>query len=449
MAEPAKTHSNANRDPNEPKDERRRKGSKSVSSTASVQDAVEVESKPRESNMSHDQQHCELIYDVEHLATFSVKPNFQHFSNKGSPSNDTRLLASNDTDTNAGRDTQQESLQFRSLKCTEASVSSPKAALEQLFELEKLSGIWTQRMQIELTNDLLRIVDCESNSIVEKFDHNCLTNPEAFSKFNDIYNNILVFVVNQKQTLSDACRSHDTQIEASSVGAQFGGEIYIFQCVSHDAQDLVKRIQAWKSKHRQAASNDDRHHKSMQDKLISIRPKACHSPTQPSDKRPVEPTANKLNGSSASQRDHVGVGSGASGGSGGRRAPKSASNPSSPTSNGSACKPLITVACSANPADDVPLVNVNVKETVQVFNQIAALREQRLVCGHRSLSRVPTQRITPIHNGPMRYSIAIDCLCLISGLAFRWQAIEWARFSVLARRLARCDYANQQRDTKC
>lgn len=41
-------------------------------------------------------------------------------------------------------------------------------------------------------------------------------------------------------------------------------------------------------------------------------------------------------------------------------------------------KPVVTVASSAkSTGEQVPIVNVNVKETVQVFNQIAALREKR------------------------------------------------------------------------
>ncbi|XP_054162619.1 epidermal growth factor receptor kinase substrate 8-like protein 1 isoform X2 [Oppia nitens] len=103
--------------------------------------------------------------------------------------------------------------------------TTPKMALQRLFAMEKTSGIWTQRMALQLKGNHMWILDGESNDVVERFPVSLIQSPTPFNDHNHIYNNILIFTVqlpNENQ-----------------------GELHIFQCVSHNAIQIVEDIQQW------------------------------------------------------------------------------------------------------------------------------------------------------------------------------------------------------------
>lgn len=280
---------------------------------------------------------CSVLYDVEHLATFSLRPNIQTAASGSNEngSDDIGRLKVNHLQPQLGQ-----KYNVKGKSHIESSVENPRAALNRLFELEKLSGIWTQHMQIELKDASLRIIDCESNSTVEKFYQDSITKPEAFNRFNDIYNNILVFIVEYKVDVEKAPKlsSSDT-VESERSGKN--SEIYIFQCVSHEAQQVVEAIEAWrKSKPMDGQVKNDTEESSK---------------TSPTDQE-------KSNGKTKSDSRDA-------------KSSRKSNNPAN--MNASSSKPVITVASKADVSDTKSIVNVNVKETVQVFNQIAALREIR------------------------------------------------------------------------
>jgi len=285
-----------------------------------------------------------VVYDVEHLATFSTSGNI-------SPTNDNDEIVKSDT-----------SIGKRN------SATTPKIALQRLFELEKLSGIWTQHMQIELREDSMLIVDCETNSIVERFNRDCVTKPEAFNHYNDIYNNIVVFIIQARSAESDKIdpdnqmRDIDSSGNKSQKDSTCEGELHIFQCVSHEAQQIVSDILSWKSQRSSTFACS-----SMTTKL-SDEVDTKFSLDSKSEAKKAESGGQKQedNVESASDGNH-------------RHKKESPSNRRTSPINSEAIssKPIVKVASSPSASEKAPVVNVNVKETVQVFNQIAALREKR------------------------------------------------------------------------
>jgi epidermal growth factor receptor kinase substrate 8 len=116
--------------------------------------------------------------------------------------------------------------------------TTPRMALQRLFAMEKTSGIWTQRMAIQLKGNHMWILDGESNDVVERFPVTLIHQPTAFNDHNHIYNNILIFTV---------------QLPNESQG-----ELHIFQCVSHNAINIVEDIQQW-MRHFGVMSNSGTH----------------------------------------------------------------------------------------------------------------------------------------------------------------------------------------------
>ena len=199
-------------------------------------------------------------------------------------------------------------------------------------------------MQVELRDHLMLVVDCETNSVVERFERHCVERPEAFSRHNDIYNNIIVFSIRQQQSEaaadspSESNKTTGNRLKARNPleaglqpaeGEPTTGELHIFQCVSHRAQQLVAAIETWKAAREANGKSDGCGQGEDGNKMALAGSKSSAG----EDRRPA----------------------------GSRGANKS---------------PVVVTAASG-PAEAVPLVNVNVKETVQVFNQIAALREKR------------------------------------------------------------------------
>lgn len=103
--------------------------------------------------------------------------------------------------------------------------TTPKAAIQRLFAMEKASGIWTQRMAIQVEERDLKIMDGDSGEVVERFPVSAIQQPTAFSQNNIIYDNILLFSVQHPDETT--------------------GELHIFQCNSHSAQDIVNELKLW------------------------------------------------------------------------------------------------------------------------------------------------------------------------------------------------------------
>lgn len=347
----------------------------------------------------------DVIYDVEHLATFSTAPSHETTTNEN-PS----TIDNNDDFKNVPQ----------SFNNSSNYVTKPRVALQKLFELEKLSGIWTQRMQIELRGDLMLIIDCETNSIVERFNRDCVTKPEAFNQYNDIYNNIVVFAIQQgqleKETKSDELkaaasssngtenRSTTTSVsdknndklnrrkELDQLNSETPGELHIFQCVSHKAQQLVSDILAWKSSQTTSSRREEVEASDTSKQQVNMTKKneseSLLATTQDTTRNGKPSNDNRHNAHnqdtekslalSSRQRQVVDKKSNGDGEQTNRN------KPTTTVSNGALngqpangnSKPVVMVASSTSASENVPIVNVNVKETVQVFNQIAALREK-------------------------------------------------------------------------
>ncbi|KPM08842.1 Phosphotyrosine-binding domain containing protein [Sarcoptes scabiei] len=80
-------------------------------------------------------------------------------------------------------------------------------------------------MAIQLKGNHMWILDGETNDVVERFPVAFIQQPTSFNDQNHIYNNILIFTV--------------------QLPNENPGELHIFQCVSHDAINLVDDIYHW------------------------------------------------------------------------------------------------------------------------------------------------------------------------------------------------------------
>ena len=103
--------------------------------------------------------------------------------------------------------------------------TTPKMALQRLFAMEKTSGIWTQRMALQIEGGHMKIIDGDSNETVERFPVSLIHQPTAFNHSNHIYDNILIFTIQHPE--------------------ESQGELHIFQCSSHSAQQVVDQINDW------------------------------------------------------------------------------------------------------------------------------------------------------------------------------------------------------------
>lgn len=113
------------------------------------------------------------------------------------------------------------------------NISDPNDGLKRLWQMEKRSGIWTQKMQMRLTKQWVIIIDFENGDIVEQFPMNLISSPMAYtgSDPNELYNNILIFIVKEdpkRKTLNPS-------------------EMHIFQCVQVPGQEIVKDLNLFMS----------------------------------------------------------------------------------------------------------------------------------------------------------------------------------------------------------
>lgn len=408
------------------------------------------------------------VYDVEHLATFSTTANHETITTTTTTSHPTVAGSTSDvandgdgdgTHSGNGKSSnngymygksdcveQQEHLHLvansgssrktsRRHTKPDAIAKNPQVALERLFELEQLTGIWTQRMQIELDNETrqLLIRDCETDQVVERFPSSRVTKPEAFNQFNDIYNNILLFIIekpasdcrekdscedeqatsknNKKSTTTtstnkksqDSKRLNANELDSNrndddngrfQVTPAANSEIHIFQCVSHDARQLVDDILAWKNAEAGSLIMKDYQHGDTR-----LQPSAASGDTTSAGSARKHQQHDNLHADSGGEkgvRKMIAAGSNSDTRDTNTNKPQSSGNNNNNSKSHSSSKqqvvgpdgsnsnygksngkPAVTLASSCLSNDTVPIVNVNVKETVQVFNQIAALREKR------------------------------------------------------------------------
>lgn len=116
---------------------------------------------------------------------------------------------------------------------SEFGLVSPKDGLRRLLQMEKTSGIWTQKMQMKLDKNWVLILDYEDGDVVEKFPMNLISDPTAYTSDDprELYNNILVFIVREDPKSKNPNQS----------------EMHIFQCARVYAQDVVDEMKMFMS----------------------------------------------------------------------------------------------------------------------------------------------------------------------------------------------------------
>lgn len=79
----------------------------------------------------------------------------------------------------------------------ESDIIYPADGMRKLLQLEKTTGIWSQKMQLCLDRQWVLIIDYETGNVMERFAASQIQEPTAFTSQDtmEIYNNILVFIV--------------------------------------------------------------------------------------------------------------------------------------------------------------------------------------------------------------------------------------------------------------
>lgn len=111
----------------------------------------------------------------------------------------------------------------------ESGIVLPADGIRRLLQLEKTTGIWSQKMQLCLDREWILIVDYETGNIIERFPATLIKKPTAFVSNSplDMYNNVLVFIVD------------------GGIGAR--AEIHIFQCQNTSAVQIVEDLKQMRS----------------------------------------------------------------------------------------------------------------------------------------------------------------------------------------------------------
>ena len=99
----------------------------------------------------------------------------------------------------------------------------PADGMRRLLQMEKTSGIWTQKMMLRLDRDWITIADFENGEVVERFPMMLIHEPTAFTSKDpkDLYNNIFIFVIGEDPV------------------HHYPPEMHIFQCVGVSSQVVV------------------------------------------------------------------------------------------------------------------------------------------------------------------------------------------------------------------
>lgn len=106
---------------------------------------------------------------------------------------------------------------------------SPKDGLRRLLQMEKSNGIWTQKMQLRLEKKWVVIIDYENGDVVERFPMTLISDPTSYTSHDprELYNNILVFIVHE---------------DPKNKSQHSPAEMHIFQCVRVSAQEVVDEL---------------------------------------------------------------------------------------------------------------------------------------------------------------------------------------------------------------
>ncbi|OQV23697.1 Epidermal growth factor receptor kinase substrate 8-like protein 2 [Hypsibius exemplaris] len=104
----------------------------------------------------------------------------------------------------------------------------PQDGIRRLRQMEKSSGIWTQRMYLRLETSWLVIIDFENGDTVERFPLDLVTDPTSFISPDpkELYNNILLFTVKE-----------DPRLKGTSIS-----EMHIFHCLQTSAQKIADDV---------------------------------------------------------------------------------------------------------------------------------------------------------------------------------------------------------------
>ncbi|GFR05139.1 epidermal growth factor receptor kinase substrate 8-like protein 2 [Trichonephila clavata] len=107
-------------------------------------------------------------------------------------------------------------------------ISTPKDGLRRLLQMEKSSGIWTQKMQMRLEKKWVVIIDNENGDVVERFPMSLISEPTSYTSNDprELYNNIVVFIVKDEPKN----KNHNPP------------EMHIFQCARVSAQEVVNEM---------------------------------------------------------------------------------------------------------------------------------------------------------------------------------------------------------------
>lgn len=159
--------------------------------------------------------------------------------------------------------------------------------MRKLLQLEKTTGIWSQRMDIALVKrkQLVQILDNESKNVIENFPIEWIGYPTPF-KNNDpteMYNNIVVFTV---------------EPPPSARSGRSNSEMHIFQCRNVDANTLCDYLYAMK----QGQSNNNNNiQETYNDNESRGRPAEPSSVIKPMAVRKATTNQNHNNNSSGDQ----------------------------------------------------------------------------------------------------------------------------------------------------
>lgn len=109
----------------------------------------------------------------------------------------------------------------------DSGIVYPSDGMRRLLQLEKTTGIWSQKMLICLEHKWVLIMDYETRNVIERFPASLIKEPTAFTSNDamELYNNILVFIVS-----------------GGANGAR--SEMHIFQSQSVSAAYLVENLRS-------------------------------------------------------------------------------------------------------------------------------------------------------------------------------------------------------------
>ncbi|KAI7696070.1 Epidermal growth factor receptor kinase substrate 8, partial [Sarcoptes scabiei] len=204
--------------------------------------------------------------------------------------------------------------------------------------------IWTQRMAIQLKGNHMWILDGETNDVVERFPVAFIQQPTSFNDQNHIYNNILIFTV--------------------QLPNENPGELHIFQCVSHDAINLVDDIYHWMKNYGVAITDTNNSNNGISPPTTSSSSSTSIPSSYNHLKKDKINNNNNNNNNGNNHHNH---------------------NNSNNNTNHHHHHHH-----QQNNRQSSASSNVNVKEAVNVFNQIAAQREKK-GASTDSIHRIPGQ----------------------------------------------------------